>query len=417
MTNPQPQFPNSRYTYVAYPMSLTLRAANAIQTYHTARELRALVAVRGGTVQVIVPRLLREPSRFADPAVAARHLPRIPFNKFTRFWKSSAWSYLERTAWCVELLALLIGQRLTGRGIRAIYVRDVVCAYWLSRLRVLHGARVVYEVHDLEATNPSRAQGAGWDWLIAGLDAAVLRRPARLVSLTAAFRAYLAEQRIRPPQDVAVIPDAYDAAVYRPLDHAACRAALDLPTEAYIVCYAGLTFAYRRLDLLLAAFAEVYASSPDPALLVLVGGRPFEVAELQREAVRLGLPPDAVRWVGPQAPEEVVQYLNAADVLVIPDTVTTLTASPLKLFEYMAVGKAIVLRELPALREILDDSSALFVPPGDAAALAAALNALATDPARRARLGAAALAQAGQYTYGARATAVLAVLDGVGGTA
>jgi glycosyltransferase involved in cell wall biosynthesis len=151
--------------------------------------------------------------------------------------------------------------------------------------------------------------------------------------------------------------------------------------------------------------------------LVLVGGRPFEVAELRAEARRLGLAEDAVRFVGQQGPEEVVLYLNAADVLTIPDTVTTITASPLKLFEYMAVGRPILLRELPALREILDDESAVFVPPGDAPAFTAALAALRADPAWRARLGAAARARSVRYTYAARAAQVLAVLDRVGGRA
>jgi glycosyltransferase involved in cell wall biosynthesis len=456
MRNPQSKIHNRKYPYVAYPMSLMLKAANAIQTYHTAWELRARLAARGDTLQVIVPRWLRDPSRFADPGVAARHLPRIPFNKFTRFWKSSGWSYLERSAFSAELIALLTWQRLTGRKSAAIYVRDIICAYWLTRLRVLHGAPVVYEVHDLEATNPSRAQGPLWSRWIAALDRTVLRGPAALVSLTAAFRAYLAEHGLRRPAEVAVIPDAFDPAVYRPLDPAECRARLGLPADAFIVCYAGLTFAYRRLDLLLAAFRglgvgagglgtrdqeagirdqELVASHAQPALrtppsaipdprpltpdplLVLVGGRPFEVAELRAEARRLGLAEDAVRFVGQRGPEEVVPYLNAADVLTIPDTVTTITASPLKLFEYMAVGRPILLRELPALREILDDESAVFVPPGDPAAFTAALAALRADPAWRARLGAAAWARSAQYTYAARAAQVLAVLARVGGCA
>ena len=104
-----------------------------------------------------------------------------------------------------------------------------------------------------------------------------------------------------------------------------------------------------------------------------------------------------------------MRYLYAADVLVIPDTVTTLTASPLKLFEYMAAGRPIVLRELPALREILHDDG-LYFPPSDAAALTAALAQLAQDPALAAHLGAAAAGRAAGYTYRERARQVLAVL-------
>jgi glycosyltransferase involved in cell wall biosynthesis len=108
----------------------------------------------------------------------------------------------------------------------------------------------------------------------------------------------------------------------------------------------------------------------------------------------------------------VVEYVAAADALVIPDTVTTLTASPLKLFEYMAAGRPIVLRELPALREILADDG-LYFPPGDAAVLTTALALLAADPALAARLGQAAAARAGAYTYRARAARVLATLRSV----
>ncbi len=410
--------------YVAYPLSLTLQAANAVQTFQTMRHLAAQAPARDATVTLVIPRWLREPSRFAEAlGPAVRHLPRIPINKLTRFWKASAFSYLERTAWSAQLLAWLGWRRLTGRGFAAIYVRDSVVAYWLLRARALAGAPIVYEVHDLEQTNPSAARGAGLARWRRAIDRVTIRRPARLVSLTATFRAFLAARGLRPAADVDVIPDAYDADRYPGMAQAAARAALGLPPDAFIAGYAGLTFAYRRLDLLVAAFAAAAAQAPAarPWRLVLAGGRPAEVAALRAQAADLGLPvaadpadipvdaPAAVLLPGQVPPDAVAPYLYAADVLVIPDTVTTLTASPLKLFEYMAAGRPIVLRELPALREILGDD-ALYFPPGDAAALAAALTRLAAAPDLAARLGAAAARAAAGYTYAERARRVLDTL-------
>ena len=429
-----------RYLYVAYTLSLMLKAANAVQTLQTTRHLRDLAAAEGATLTVVVPRWLREPSQFAEvlgPNV--RHLPRIPFNKLTRFWKTGALSYVERTAWSAQLLAWIGWQRLRGRGFAAVYVRDAVCAYWLARAGGLTGAPLVYEVHDLEQTNPSGVPGAGWTRVRSTLDRVTIRRPTRLVSLTVTFRDYLAAQRLRPAADVSVIPDAYDDSLYTGTPQAAARTALDLPAAAFIVGYAGLTFAYRRLDLLVTAFAALRArvDPARPCVLVLAGGRSAEQTDLATQARQLGLtvirgPWSVVRIHGVASKSSelstqhsalvllpgqvdqpaVAQWLAAADVLVIPDTVTTLTASPLKLFEYMAAGRPIVLRELPALREILGDDGVYF-PAGDAAALTAALADLATDPARAARLGHAAAARAGAYTYRARAARVLAVLRSV----
>ena len=76
------------------------------------------------------------------------------------------------------------------------------------------------------------------------------------------------------------------------------------------------------------------------------------------------------------------RYLAAADVLVIPGTVSGRNASPLKMFEYMAMHRPIVAVDLASLREILGDDGALYVPAGDAAALADALLTLAADPAQ-----------------------------------
>jgi glycosyltransferase involved in cell wall biosynthesis len=110
----------------------------------------------------------------------------------------------------------------------------------------------------------------------------------------------------------------------------------------------------------------------------------------------------------------VVRYLQAADVLTIPDTVSDVTASPLKLFEYLAVGRLVVLPDLPALQEILPPEIGYYFHRGDAGDLAAALARALADPGR-ARREAAGREAVQPYTYAARARAILAVAEAVRG--
>ena len=108
-----------------------------------------------------------------------------------------------------------------------------------------------------------------------------------------------------------------------------------------------------------------------------------------------------------KAPGEVAALLREADLLVLPNRATSVSAnytSPLKLFEYLAAGRPIVASDLPALREILRDrENAWLVPPDDTAALAAALKTIARDKALAVRLAKAAFDSAAAYSWDRRA--------------
>jgi glycosyltransferase involved in cell wall biosynthesis len=107
------------------------------------------------------------------------------------------------------------------------------------------------------------------------------------------------------------------------------------------------------------------------------------------------------------APADVAGKLVSADILALPNPASAISnhaTSPLKLFEYMAAGRAIVASDLPSIREVLNhDTNALLVAPGDPAALAAAIRRLATDAALRGRLGAAARSAVLDYSWSRRA--------------
>jgi glycosyltransferase involved in cell wall biosynthesis len=393
--------------YIAYPNSPDLKSANAVQTYHTLRELRRLAP----ETLAIVPRMARGRSAFDE--LGAIHLPRIGIGRLSRLHRSTLWYYAERSAFAWMAAAFLLWRRAARRETYpVVYVREVILAFWLSLLLPrLTGARVVYEVHDLETRNPSRAKERWFTPLLHLIDRVALTRPAALTSLTGAFRELLGRLGLRDAPQVAVLPDAFDPERYTPQDRGDARRELGLPEDATLVVYAGLTFSYRGLDLLLDALAEARRGGVD-LRAALVGGRPQEIQALREQAERLGIA-GTLLFAGPQPQASVPPYLAAGDILAVPDTVTDVTASPLKLFEYMAMGRAVVCPDIPALREITGGDGALHFPRGDRRALAEALTRLAQDPALRGELGARARERVAAHTYARRAERLLSLCRAV----
>jgi glycosyltransferase involved in cell wall biosynthesis len=412
---------NHRLGYVAYPSSLTLKSANALQTFTTCRELRQLAP----DTTVLLPRLPGRPSRFEE--IGATHLPRLPFNYFNNFkaLKRFPWSYAERTVFVLEVALYLIYRHLSGRGIRTIYVRDVICAYWLVRWRKLLRIKVIYEAHDLEARNPSRAKSRWLRRWLNRVDRTVVGKSDRLVSLTQAFLDYANEQGLRAASGnnyrgknrqssivnrQSVIPDAYDSNIYRPFserEREIARQLLKWGAGEFVIVYSGLTFAYRSLDKLVIAFARFVEKYPDvPARLVFIGGRPFEQVEIKEQASHLNIS-QKVECVGQQEAGQINLCLNAASLLAIPDTVTDITASPLKLFEYAAVARPVMLPDIAALREILSDDQALYFERGSITGMLGAIETAYNDPEEAARRARSAGQHVQQYTYANRAKAIL----------
>jgi glycosyltransferase involved in cell wall biosynthesis len=102
-----------------------------------------------------------------------------------------------------------------------------------------------------------------------------------------------------------------------------------------------------------------------------------------------------VIFTGPLPPEKVAEYLDASDILVSPHIPmpdgSRFFGSPTKLFEYMAMGKAIVASRLDQLAEVLEhERTALLVTPGNPEELEQAILRLALDSAERETLGSAA---------------------------
>ena len=184
------------------------------------------------------------------------------------------------------------------------------------------------------------------------------------------------------------------------------RAELRLQRSRPIALYAGRLRADKGLDQLL-ALAEL---RPEILFLLvgLEGDGPIEQAASARANVRVE------PWADPA---RLALWLQAADVLLIPPSREPLLhfrncVLPMKLFSYLAAGRAILAPASPDTTELLaDEENALLVTPGEPAAAAAALDRLLHEPGLAERLGAAARRLSGEFTWDRRAQKISAFLE------
>ncbi len=226
-------------------------------------------------------------------------------------------------------LAALKAARRLGMDRPLVWINDPAAA-GISRMT---GWPALYDMTD-DWLAADRSPGelariaAGEDWL---LDKA---------AIVVACSPELARRKSGRRADIAVIRNGVDVARYRePADRPA-----DLPDGPCVV-YVG-TLHRDRLDVdLCAATAKALGSG---ARLVLVGPNaldPSDSARLRRAGAQV---------LGARPRASVPGYLQHADVLVVPHRVTSFTESldPLKLYEYLAVGRPIVSTPVAGFRDV-----------------------------------------------------------------
>jgi len=166
------------------------------------------------------------------------------------------------------------------------------------------------------------------------------------------------------------------------------------------VLYVGtLSLASHPLGLLLEAFARLSVHGPDVHLVMVGGGEDRQA--LEKRVRQMGFA-GRVTFTGAVPPDHVPRYILLGDVSVDPvyDDAVARARSPLKIFESMACGVAVVAGDVGDRREILGQGEAgLLVVPGDAQALADGVAGLLSDPDRRIRMGKAGQERVEAYMW------------------
>jgi len=179
------------------------------------------------------------------------------------------------------------------------------------------------------------------------------------------------------PERVFVAENGVDPELFRPMDKADARAILGLPSGP-LICYVGNLVSWQGLDTLLAAMKHL----PPDARLILVGDGPSR-HHLANRVEELGLGA-RVQFAGTVPHEKVPRYIAAADACAASfssERNLKSGVSALKVMEYIACGRPVVVTAIPGAAEMVKTSGCgLVVPPEDPNAFGAALADLIEHP-------------------------------------
>jgi glycosyltransferase involved in cell wall biosynthesis len=357
------------------PTYLPSRRANTIQVMKMAQA----ISVLDHDVNVLAPRaekMANDPS-WDDLAhhYGLQHpfdVKWLPVNPRLRSYDYGLKSVLQSQRWGADL----------------IYTRLPQAAALASFL----GKNTIFEIHDLP-------QGVLGPWLLNRFLGGSGAR--RLVVITRALRDDLALRNF----PTIIAPDGVDLERYGNLpDPVEARHELSLPDQ-FTVGYTGHLYPGRGVDMLISLAARL----PEMSFL-FVGGNPKDV-EQTRKKVQIG-ELNNITLTGFVPNSELPAYQAACDVLLMPYQRRVSASSggdiapylsPMKLFEYLACGRAIISSNLPVLCETLNAENAILLPPDDVDAWVLALQDLRANPERGEALGHQARQDAQAYSWEDRA--------------
>jgi glycosyltransferase involved in cell wall biosynthesis len=260
------------------------------------------------------------------------------------------------------------------------YVRDNwSCLPAILAARAL-AYRVVLQVDGIPYGGVDTNVPAGWDGVKLAIAVVIGRLSTGVLAVTPQIKQLLVDVARVPAERIAVISNGVDLDFFHPLPRAEAIARLELDPECRYVVFCGGFNPWSDFDTMLEAFATVLQTRPEVRLLLVGDGPERELIERRAQELAVA---DTLTITGMIAERERVRdYLAAATVTLLAyreDKVTQTSASPIKLTEYLAAGRAVVAVQIPGVRELVDEPGAGIVIRGEPGAMSEAILELMQD--------------------------------------
>jgi len=233
----------------------------------------------------------------------------------------------------------------------------------------------------------------------------------KLIVITNALKEQYIEQYKMDAENIYVAPDGADK-----IPESIIPAKLiDKSNGMFNVGYIGHLYKGRGMEII-----EDIAIRCPYAFFHIIGGKKDDIAYWENKLEHL----ENIHFYGFVAPSQAASFGKSMDVLIAPyqkevytagglekDQSTANWMSPLKIFEYMAIGKPIICSDMPVLREVLEDGvNGVLCPCDDINAWCTAIERLYKDKAWASQLSENAKKMFEKYTWRQRAKGLAEIM-------
>ncbi|MDO8590458.1 MAG: glycosyltransferase family 4 protein [bacterium] len=368
--------------------------STAAHSLYLARACESFAAT-GASVELVVPKRFKEirvnPLEYysIQTAFTVRKIWSFDFLIFGRVLGRLAFIFQYTNFYVFTLCFFLFRSRN-----RIIYTMDN-----LGCLLSFFGYKVIFETHVGIGSYRKRLLP-------------LLKRAKRIVTVNSIIKNDFVRAGFKA-EDILVAPNGVDLSLFSGNESKKeLRTVFHLPLDSKIIAYVGKYKTMgmdKGVDELVWAFGSLYSVKKEVHLLI-VGLSDDEKDELAAVFEKIGIPKQVRSLVGHVSQVEVAKFMKAADVLVMNYPNTPYYAnfmSPMKMFEYMAAGQPIVTSDLPAIREILNEETAVFVEPDNQASLEKGILRILLDETFGKKIADKAYEKVLDYTWKKRAERIL----------
>ena len=298
--------------------------------------------------------------------------------------RGSKLAYAYRYAAFILISSAILALRSLTRGYDLVYVHNMPDILVLSSLipKAL-GAKVILDLHDPMPELMTTIFNLGKDSpsvrLIKRLEKWSIARANLVLTVNLACKRIFTS-RSCTPEKIGVVMNSPDGEIFP------FRAPRSLPStnqsrnKRFVIMYHGSLVERNGLDLAVDALARVRKALPAAELRIFGPNTPF--LERVMDTARNKSLQEAVHYLGPKRPEDLVPYIEDCDVGVIPNhrNVFTEINTPTRIFEYLALGKPVIAPRTPGIQDYFIRESILFFQPGNSEELAQQIEYVFSHP-------------------------------------